>query len=230
MHVSVMHRISDAEGFDNAEQEALEAGLPDDFRLPVHAATRDHTTAICIWQGPSSMRSATWSSRSSVSTARTSTTRWSLIRAPRRRPAPDPALRPAYRVSLNPPRLPAAESRPGVVLRGEQRNGVGQAGCLDLLGHRPLPLRDDGEIPARAVRPLLRARQDPGSERVEQATSQRSTNTPDARCIRATRLPSCTTASTFSSPRATTTQTSSTCASGSRSPTCALRSRNARLS
>jgi hypothetical protein len=27
--------------------------LPDDFRLPVHAATRDHTTAICIWQGPS---------------------------------------------------------------------------------------------------------------------------------------------------------------------------------
>jgi hypothetical protein len=31
----------------------MEAGLPDGFGLPVHAETRDHTTAICIWQGPS---------------------------------------------------------------------------------------------------------------------------------------------------------------------------------
>ena len=53
MHVGVIHRISDSEGFQEAEQKALEAGLPDDFRLPVHAATRDHATAICIWQGPS---------------------------------------------------------------------------------------------------------------------------------------------------------------------------------
>ena len=53
MHVGVIHRISDAEGFQEAEQKALEAGLPGDFRLPVHAAARDHTTAICIWQGPS---------------------------------------------------------------------------------------------------------------------------------------------------------------------------------
>ena len=53
MHVGVIHRISDPEGFQGAEQKAIEAGLPDDFRLPVHAATRDHTTAICIWQGPS---------------------------------------------------------------------------------------------------------------------------------------------------------------------------------
>jgi hypothetical protein len=53
MHVGVIHRISDPEGFQAAEQKALEAGLPDDFRLPVHAATRDHATAICIWQGPS---------------------------------------------------------------------------------------------------------------------------------------------------------------------------------
>ena len=53
MHVGVIHRISDPEAFQEAEQKALEAGLPDDFRLPVHAATRDHTTAICIWQGPS---------------------------------------------------------------------------------------------------------------------------------------------------------------------------------
>ena len=53
MHVGVIHRISDPEGFQHAEQKAIEAGLPDDFRLPVHAATRDHTTGICIWQGPS---------------------------------------------------------------------------------------------------------------------------------------------------------------------------------
>jgi hypothetical protein len=53
MHVGVIHRISDPEAFQEAEQKALEAGLPDDFRLPVHAATRDHATAICIWQGPS---------------------------------------------------------------------------------------------------------------------------------------------------------------------------------
>jgi hypothetical protein len=53
MHVGVIHRISDPKGFQEAEEQALEAGLPEDFRLPVHAATRDHTTAICVWQGPS---------------------------------------------------------------------------------------------------------------------------------------------------------------------------------
>ena len=53
MHVGVIHRISDPEGFREAEQKALEAGLPEDFRLPVHAAARDYTTAVCIWQGPS---------------------------------------------------------------------------------------------------------------------------------------------------------------------------------
>jgi hypothetical protein len=53
MHVGVIHRISDPEGFQAAEQKAIEAGLPDDFRLPVHAATQDHTTGICIWEGPS---------------------------------------------------------------------------------------------------------------------------------------------------------------------------------
>ena len=53
MHVGVIHRISDPQAFQQAEQEALEAGLPDGFDLPVHAATPDHATAICIWQGPS---------------------------------------------------------------------------------------------------------------------------------------------------------------------------------
>ena len=52
MHGGVIHRISNPEGFQEAEQKAMEAGLPDEFRLPVHAATRDHATGICIWQGP----------------------------------------------------------------------------------------------------------------------------------------------------------------------------------
>jgi hypothetical protein len=53
MHVGAIHRISDPEGFQQAEQQAIEAGLPEGFRLPVHAATPDHTTGICIWDGPS---------------------------------------------------------------------------------------------------------------------------------------------------------------------------------
>ncbi len=53
MHVGVIHRISDPEAFEQAEQQALAAGLPEGIGLPVHAATRDHSTAICIWEAPS---------------------------------------------------------------------------------------------------------------------------------------------------------------------------------
>ncbi len=53
MHVGVVHRISDPKAFQQAEQAALDAGLPEGFRLPVHAETPDHTTALCIWEGPS---------------------------------------------------------------------------------------------------------------------------------------------------------------------------------
>ena len=53
MHVGVIHRISDPAAFEQAEQKALEGGLPEEFSLPVRAATPDHSTAICIWQGPS---------------------------------------------------------------------------------------------------------------------------------------------------------------------------------
>jgi hypothetical protein len=53
MHVGVIHRISDPEAFQQAEHAALDAGLPEGFRLPVHAETPDHTTALCIWEGPS---------------------------------------------------------------------------------------------------------------------------------------------------------------------------------
>ena len=53
MHVGVIHRISNPAAFQQAEQEAIAAGLPAGFHLPVHAETPDHTTAICIWDGPS---------------------------------------------------------------------------------------------------------------------------------------------------------------------------------
>ncbi len=53
MHVSVIHRISDPEAFQQAEQQALDAGLPGGFSLPIHAANQDHSTVICIWEGPS---------------------------------------------------------------------------------------------------------------------------------------------------------------------------------
>jgi hypothetical protein len=53
MHVGVIHRISNPEAFQQAERAALDAGLPDGFRLPVHAETPEHTTALCIWEGPS---------------------------------------------------------------------------------------------------------------------------------------------------------------------------------
>ena len=53
MHVGVIHRISNPAAFQQAEQEALAGGLSEGFRLPVHAETPDHTTAICVWEGPS---------------------------------------------------------------------------------------------------------------------------------------------------------------------------------
>ena len=53
MYVGVIHRISDPEAFEAAEQRALEAGLPQGVSLPVNAATPDHTTGVCIWEGES---------------------------------------------------------------------------------------------------------------------------------------------------------------------------------
>ena len=53
MHVGVIHRISDPAAFEQAEREALDAGLPEGFRLPVHAETPDHVRAVCVWDGPS---------------------------------------------------------------------------------------------------------------------------------------------------------------------------------
>ncbi len=53
MYVGVIHRISDPEAFEAAEQRALEAGLPEGISLPIHATTADYTTVICIWEGES---------------------------------------------------------------------------------------------------------------------------------------------------------------------------------
>ena len=53
MFVTVIHRIHDPKGFQEAEAKALEAGLPGGVALPVHAATRDHRVGICIWEGES---------------------------------------------------------------------------------------------------------------------------------------------------------------------------------
>ncbi|MCU1457378.1 MAG: hypothetical protein JWL73_1470 [Actinomycetia bacterium] len=53
MFVTVIHRIHDPAGFQAAEDKALEAGLPAEFGLPIHAATDDHQLGVCIWEGAS---------------------------------------------------------------------------------------------------------------------------------------------------------------------------------
>jgi hypothetical protein len=53
MYVGVIHRVSDPEAFMKAEDEAIAAGLPEGFSLPIHAATHDHGVGICIWEGSS---------------------------------------------------------------------------------------------------------------------------------------------------------------------------------
>jgi hypothetical protein len=53
MFVTVIHRIHDPEGFQAAEAKAMEAGLPDEVALPIHAASRDHRLGICVWEGKS---------------------------------------------------------------------------------------------------------------------------------------------------------------------------------
>jgi hypothetical protein len=53
MFVTVIHRIHDPKGFQAAEDKALEQGLPAGVKLPIHAATKDHTTGVCVWEGKS---------------------------------------------------------------------------------------------------------------------------------------------------------------------------------
>ncbi len=49
MYVTAIHRVSDPQGFTKAEDEAIAAGLPEEFSLPIHAATHDHSVGVCIW-------------------------------------------------------------------------------------------------------------------------------------------------------------------------------------
>lgn len=53
MFVTVIHRIHDPNGFQEAEATAMAGGLPAGVALPVHAATRDHRLGVCIWEGES---------------------------------------------------------------------------------------------------------------------------------------------------------------------------------
>jgi len=53
MFVIVIHRIHDPKGFQAAEDKAIAQGLPAGVKLPIHAATKDHTTGVCIWEGKS---------------------------------------------------------------------------------------------------------------------------------------------------------------------------------
>jgi hypothetical protein len=53
MYVTAIHHIHDAAGFQKAEAQAGEKGLPPELKLPIHRATKDHSKGICIWEGPS---------------------------------------------------------------------------------------------------------------------------------------------------------------------------------
>jgi hypothetical protein len=50
MFVTVIHRIHDPKGFQDAEVKALESGLPPHVALPIHASTDDHGLGVCIWE------------------------------------------------------------------------------------------------------------------------------------------------------------------------------------
>ncbi len=53
MHVVAIHHVHDPAGFQKAEAEALKNELPQEFKLPIHCATNDHSLGICVWEGPS---------------------------------------------------------------------------------------------------------------------------------------------------------------------------------
>jgi hypothetical protein len=53
MHVTAIHHIHDPAGFQKAGDQLLEKGIPAGFKLPIHAATSDHSMGIGICEGPS---------------------------------------------------------------------------------------------------------------------------------------------------------------------------------
>lgn len=53
MYVTVIHRISDPDGWRQMTEQAMAQGLPPGFSLPIHAATAEGNTEVCIWDVPS---------------------------------------------------------------------------------------------------------------------------------------------------------------------------------
>ena len=54
MYVIAIHTIHDPAGFQKAGDAALNKGLPQLFKLPIHGATNDHSKGICESIAPSS--------------------------------------------------------------------------------------------------------------------------------------------------------------------------------
>jgi hypothetical protein len=48
MHVTAIHRIHDPAGFQKAEDQLLEKGIPAEFKLLIHAATSVGRLTDCI--------------------------------------------------------------------------------------------------------------------------------------------------------------------------------------
>ena len=54
VYVGVIHHIYRPRRFRGGRAKSLRGGsLPEGISLPIHAATADHTTGMCIWEGES---------------------------------------------------------------------------------------------------------------------------------------------------------------------------------
>jgi hypothetical protein len=71
-----IHHIHDPAGFQKVEAEALNQGLPSEFKLPIRGATNDHSMGICIWEGPSVEAVRELVDSVVDPTARTNTLKW----------------------------------------------------------------------------------------------------------------------------------------------------------
>ena len=52
MHVAVIHRISDPDGYQRVLQEAGDS-FPEGLELPYQFASEDGRTMLCVWDAPS---------------------------------------------------------------------------------------------------------------------------------------------------------------------------------
>jgi hypothetical protein len=51
MYVTTIHHIHDPAGFQKAEAQAGEKGLPPELKLPIHGATKDHSKEFASGKG-----------------------------------------------------------------------------------------------------------------------------------------------------------------------------------